>query len=111
MHRITGYDKDGIPRVFAEDNYRQTAVGFCKEEAAAYVRRRPDTGPLNKWRFGDAVEVGDVVLWRDHSNPHALGIANCEVVELGQDKDGNPVAMILALGEKVGALVADLHHA
>lgn len=57
MPKITGYDKNGIPRVFAEDTYFQTAIGFCKKEARAYVKRRPDTGPLADWKLRD--ERGD----------------------------------------------------
>ena len=57
MPRIIGYDKNAIPRVFAEDEYFQTAMGFCKEEARRYIKRRPDTGPLTEWRLRD--ERGD----------------------------------------------------
>ena len=53
MAKVTGYDVNGIPRVWAEDDYFQTAMGFAKEEAAKYVKRRRDTGPLTDWRFQD----------------------------------------------------------
>jgi hypothetical protein len=53
MVKITGYDCNGVPRVYAEDTYFQTAVGFCKEEAREYVKKRPDTGPLSDWRLCD----------------------------------------------------------
>lgn len=55
--KITGYDVNGIPRVYATDDYFQTAMGLAKEEATAYVKRRRDTGPLTDWRFRD--ERGD----------------------------------------------------
>ncbi len=61
MVRIIGKDANGVPRVYAEDTYFQTAVGFCKEEARAYVKQRPDTGPLSDWRLyddrGDEYEI------------------------------------------------------
>lgn len=53
MPRATGYDPQGVPRVYANDDFWQTALAFCKEEAASYVQRRPDTGPLDQWRFQD----------------------------------------------------------
>ena len=49
--RVVGYDAHSVPRVWAEDAYEQTAYGFAREEALAYIRRRPDTGPLSAWRF------------------------------------------------------------
>ena len=54
MFRYEGIDPTGTPRVFGQDQYEQTALGFCKEEATDYVKRRPDTGPLNKWNFIEA---------------------------------------------------------
>ena len=38
-------DAHGIPRVYAE------FYADCWQEALAYVRRRPDTGPLSSWLF------------------------------------------------------------
>ena len=54
------------------------------------------------------IEVGDIVTWR--SAPNALGIANCKVLKLGEDEHGNPAALIDALGQQAGALIAHLHH-
>jgi hypothetical protein len=53
MTRTIGYDPHGVPRVYADDDYAQTSVAFCKQEAAKYVLRRPDTGPLDQWRVED----------------------------------------------------------
>lgn len=53
MPKVIGHDKDGIPRVYAIDDYHQTAHGFCVEEAKDYVKRRPETGPLAAWWFGE----------------------------------------------------------
>ena len=52
--RYVGFDPGGIPRVWAEDAFHQTAEGFAKEEAKAYVRSRPDTGPLSSWTFRES---------------------------------------------------------
>ena len=41
MFRYEGIDQNGTPRVFGQDNYEQTALGLCKEEAVDYVKRRP----------------------------------------------------------------------
>jgi hypothetical protein len=49
--RITGYDVNGIPRVFGEHQNSDVAETICKEEAAKYVKRRRDTGPLSSWIF------------------------------------------------------------
>ena len=49
--RVCGDDPNGIPRVWANDDYEQTAFAFARKEAQAYVRRRPDTGPLDRWHF------------------------------------------------------------
>ena len=51
MHHIVGYDANGIPRVFGQHNNIDVAETFCKKTAAEYVKRRPDTGPLDKWIF------------------------------------------------------------
>ena len=51
--RVVGHDPNGIPRVWAEDDYLQTAYGFALEEAGKYIERRPDTAPLKAWRFTD----------------------------------------------------------
>ena len=55
--RIIGYDPNGIPRVWAEDDFEQTAYGFAKEQALAYQRRRPDTGPANNLSFKDSADA------------------------------------------------------
>ena len=48
---IVGYDVLGIRRVYATCNNIDVAETYCREEAAQYVKRRPDTGPLSKWKF------------------------------------------------------------
>lgn len=49
--RITGYDVNGIPRVWGEADSEAEATRLCKEEAKEYLARRLDTGPLAKWVF------------------------------------------------------------
>jgi hypothetical protein len=49
--RVTGFDPNNIPRVWAEHSSADVAETMCKEEAQEYVRRRPDTGPLSQWTF------------------------------------------------------------
>lgn len=51
--QITGYDKYGIPRVYGSHSNYDIVETVCKEEAAKYVKRRPDTGPLSEWIFMD----------------------------------------------------------
>lgn len=51
MIRYTGYDQNGIARVWGQDEFHQTALGFAKDEAATYVRHRPDTGPISAWTY------------------------------------------------------------
>lgn len=53
MECITGYDVNGIPRVLWRDKNIDIAETKCKEMAVQYVKRRPDTGPLDKWIFVD----------------------------------------------------------
>ena len=43
--RVIGRDPLGHQRVFAP------TLLECTQEAEAYVRRRPDTGPLSNWTF------------------------------------------------------------
>lgn len=51
MYTFTGYDPDGIKRVWAEHQNADVAESMCRDEAMEYVRRRRDTGPLDKWTF------------------------------------------------------------
>lgn len=44
---IYGLDPRGYPRIYAG------TVKDALEEAARYVRRRPDTGPLDLWEFAE----------------------------------------------------------
>lgn len=57
------------------------------------------------------INIGDVVTWRTASTKsiQPLGFANCKVVALGETEDKQPAAIIEVMGERVGALVADLH--
>lgn len=48
---FTGFDRNGIARVWATDNNQDVAETACMDEARAYVKRRPDTGPLAGWSF------------------------------------------------------------
>jgi hypothetical protein len=47
--RWIGKDANGISRVFGEHDNPDVAETMCREEAISYVRRRPDTGPLDRW--------------------------------------------------------------
>ena len=49
FYRFTGFDPDGIARVWAEHANADVAESMCREEIVAYVRRRPDTGPVSGW--------------------------------------------------------------
>jgi hypothetical protein len=66
MIRVTGIDPAGMPRVYAEDEYEQTAFGFCRQEIYAYVKRRPDTGPVSDWRLVMERQMTEsfIVIWR-----------------------------------------------
>ena len=45
-----GKDASGTPRVFGCSHQSATeAAEECKAAILEYVRRRPDTGPLDKW--------------------------------------------------------------
>jgi hypothetical protein len=49
--RFTGFDPNGIARVYAEHKNTDVAETMCHEEARDYVQRRRDTGPLSQWTF------------------------------------------------------------
>lgn len=49
--RYTGYDRNGIARVWGEHENTDVAETVCRQEAYEYVRGRPDTGPLHRWTF------------------------------------------------------------
>ena len=51
MTTVQGIDPNGIPRVFGEHSSFDIAETWAREEAAVYVQRRPDTGPLDRWTF------------------------------------------------------------
>lgn len=58
------------------------------------------------------VKVGDVVTWRGKAKSdkyEPLGVANCKVLEIGETSDGEPAALIEALGQQVGARLSDLY--
>ncbi len=48
---FTGYDANGIARVYAEHDNYDVAQTMCRDEALSYVKRRRDTGPLSQWSF------------------------------------------------------------
>jgi hypothetical protein len=54
--RFIGFDGNSIARVYGEHPDMGVAETVCREEAAAYVRRRPDTGPLSRWTFGVSLD-------------------------------------------------------
>lgn len=49
--RFVGFEPDGTRRVFGTGSSPDIAETRCKEAAADYVGRRPDTGPLDRWTF------------------------------------------------------------
>jgi hypothetical protein len=51
MITVVGYDPNGTRRVYGEGPSLDVAETRCMEEAIAYLRRRPDTGPLSRWLF------------------------------------------------------------
>lgn len=57
------------------------------------------------------IKIGDVVTWRPKPRPTILpmAITGATVLELGQDKDGKPAALIKTRFGDVGVLIEDLH--
>ncbi len=51
MYRFEGLDSKGVRRVYGQHRIELAALVKCKEEAAEYVARRPDTGPLSLWKI------------------------------------------------------------
>lgn len=51
LHLVVGKDSHGVQRVYGEHRSIDIAETMAKEEAATYVRARPDTGPLSRWEF------------------------------------------------------------
>lgn len=51
VYKSVGFDAHGVRRVWAADYNSDIAETRCREDATAYVRNRPDTGPLSAWRF------------------------------------------------------------
>ncbi len=51
MKQMTGYDANGIRRVWGEGPTLDIAETRCKDAALDYVQRRRDTGPLSAWTF------------------------------------------------------------
>jgi hypothetical protein len=49
--RVHGIDPNGIPRVFGYGDMEEDARREAMYAAADYVKRRPDTLPLEKWNF------------------------------------------------------------
>lgn len=52
MIRYTGFDGNGISRVYGEhESSHEVAEARCMDAAKDYVARRRDTGPLSRWSF------------------------------------------------------------
>jgi hypothetical protein len=51
MFRCEGFDPKGIRRVYGEGQTASEAEAECRNAALAYIRRRPDAGPLADWTF------------------------------------------------------------
>ena len=51
IYLVVGKDSCGRDRVYGEHCSFDVAETMAKEEAAKYVRSRPDTGPLSQWTF------------------------------------------------------------
>ena len=50
-----GIDGNGIERVFGEGPNFDVAETECRKAIKEYVTRRPDTGPISKWKMELAV--------------------------------------------------------
>jgi hypothetical protein len=60
--RITGYDVNGIPRVWgSHPKNTNVALMLCREAAEDYVKVRRDTGPLSSWSFMDDAKENRVL--------------------------------------------------
>lgn len=55
MTRFIGKDANGVPRVYGDGPTADIAETECRQAAAEYVRRRPDTGPLDSWTIERAL--------------------------------------------------------
>lgn len=59
------------------------------------------------------LKVGDMVRWQKDPGPDAkfvpLGVSHCKVIDFGTAENGEPAAVIEAMGERVNAYVKDLH--
>lgn len=51
VFKLVGFDASGVRRVWAADYTKEDAELACRAEAADYIQRRPDTGPIDGWRF------------------------------------------------------------
>jgi hypothetical protein len=51
VYKLVGFDSAGVRRVWASDYSKMDAERRCLNEAADYVRSRPDTGPLTSWYY------------------------------------------------------------
>lgn len=49
--RCSGFDGDGIRRVYGYGSTRDIAESRCLEAARNYVKERPDTAPLSRWSW------------------------------------------------------------
>ena len=47
--QCSGYDTNGIRRVFGLGETRNVAETECKRAILEYIRERPDTGPAAQW--------------------------------------------------------------
>ena len=57
--RYTGFDPDGIARVWGEHKNPDTAKTLCARAAIDYVRGRLDRGPLDQWTFTHNEPLGN----------------------------------------------------
>jgi hypothetical protein len=49
MFKVVGYDRAGVPRTYGLGQDEYEAHAECQLAIIAYVRRRPDTGPVSSW--------------------------------------------------------------
>jgi hypothetical protein len=58
-----------------------------------------------------SIKVGDTVTWRKAGRPgfEPLGVTGCKVLDFGTAENGEPAAVIEAMGQRVNAYVKDLH--
>ncbi len=53
-YKVSGYDPNGIPRVYGYADTEREARAQCMTAIISYIAGRPDTAPLEDWKMRDA---------------------------------------------------------